>query len=77
LKVNARKKNMQGETVLHTAIRNQTHGEIIKKLTTNIFDINERISQYGTFLNLAIEAGQSENFFFLIKHVGIRYTITD
>jgi len=40
LNVNARRKNAQGETVFHTAIRNQTSRDILKKLSANKFDIN-------------------------------------
>jgi len=38
-----RKKNNQGETVFHFALRNQTNKEILKKLASNKFDVNERI----------------------------------
>lgn len=77
LNVNARRKNAHGETVLHTAIRNFTNQDILKKLFSKSFDINERIEYYGSFLNLAIVAKQSENFFYLIKELGIKYTIKD
>ena len=77
MNVNARRKNPQGETVLHTALRNQTDPEILKKLFGKPFDINERIESYGSFLNLAIVSEQSDNFFFLIGKLGIKYTVPD
>lgn len=58
LKVNIRKKNKDGETVIYTAIRNQTNKDIIKKLFQHV-DLNERIDFYGNYLNLAITATQN------------------
>ena len=54
MNVNARRKNAQGQTVFHTAIRNQTDQQILKKLLVKHFDMNERIEHYGSFLNLAV-----------------------
>jgi ankyrin repeat protein len=72
--VNYRIKNGAGETVLHTALRNLTHRDILKRLTHNKFDLNEPIEEFGSYLNLAIVAGHPENFDFLIKELGIDYT---
>lgn len=74
LNVNFRRKNNQGETVLHGALRNQTHKDILKRLTTNRFDINEPIDFFGSYLNLAIVAGHSDNFYFLVKELSLEYT---
>lgn len=43
LNVKCNKKNARGETVLHNALRHQTHRDILKRLTTKLFDINEPI----------------------------------
>ena len=59
MNVNFRGKNGAGETVLHTALRNQTHRDILKRLTTNKFDINEPIGEFGSYLNLAVSAGHA------------------
>ena len=72
--VHFRRKNQAGETVLGTAIRNQTHRDILKRLTHNKFDINEPIDEFGSYLNLSVTAGHPDNFYFLIKELGIDYT---
>lgn len=60
--------------MLHSALRNQTHKDILKRLTTNRFDINEPIDIFGSFLNLAIVAGHEDNFYFLFKELSLEYT---
>jgi ankyrin repeat protein len=76
LKANIRKRNKEGETVIYTAIRNQTNKDIIKKLFQHV-DINEKIDNYGSYLNLAVTAKQNENFYYLIQEFGIKYQIKD
>ena len=71
--VNYRSKGSTGESVFHLALRNQTNKDILKKLTTNKFDLNEPIETYGSYLNLAIVAGHSDNFYFLINDETVDY----
>lgn len=73
--VNFRNKTSSGETVLHLAIKNQTDKDILKKLITNRFDVNEPIEIFGSFLNLSIIQGYSDNFYFLMNDLPeINYT---
>ena len=76
LKVNIRKRNKEGETVIFTAIRNQTHKDIIKKLF-QYFDANEKVDFFGNYLNLSITSAQNDNFYFLIQEPGIKYLVKD
>jgi ankyrin repeat protein len=73
MNVNFKRKNSQRETVLHIALKNQTHKNILKRLTAKI-DINEPIDEFGSYLNLAIISGHTDNFFFLIKELSLNYT---
>ena len=74
LHVNYRRKNDNGQTAFHIAIRNPTHHDIFKKLVYKKFDINEPINNYGSFLNLAITEGEPQSFYFLIKQTGLDYS---
>lgn len=75
-KVNFKRKNKEGETVIFAALRNQTSKDIIKRLFQH-FDINERIDNYGSYLNLIIAAGQVDNYYYLFNDLAVRYTIKD
>lgn len=75
-KINPKKKNLAGDTAFHIAIKNQTSKEIMKRLI-HYFDLNEKIDEYGSYLNLAIVESQTENFLFLLGESKINYKATD